>query len=220
MIIRPPPDWERIEMNFRAGLLTLREMARTDGNVTEGAIRKRAKRDSWKRNLRTQVIARVEELVRAGVVRTELLRAPRTRSEPLTETETVEVAASAIVQIKLGHQGASRRGVDLGMKLVAELEWQTENLESLEQLGEIMSKPDVKGAADKMYETYRKVVSMAGRASTYKTLIDGLRVAVDMQRKAFDMDTTAADTEGTLASRLKALSDAPVPAHAEMPHDC
>lgn len=43
------PDWERIEIDYRAGLLSLREMAAKHGPLTEGAIRKRAKRDGWER---------------------------------------------------------------------------------------------------------------------------------------------------------------------------
>lgn len=43
-----PIDWERIEGDYRAGILSLREIAEA-GGCTEGAIRKRAKRDGWDR---------------------------------------------------------------------------------------------------------------------------------------------------------------------------
>jgi len=42
------PDWERIEAGYRAGVMSLRELATLHG-ITEGAIRKRAKRDEWER---------------------------------------------------------------------------------------------------------------------------------------------------------------------------
>ena len=38
------PDWEAIERAYRAGLLSIREIASTQG-ITHGAINKRAKRD-------------------------------------------------------------------------------------------------------------------------------------------------------------------------------
>lgn len=41
-------DWEAIERDYRAGVLSLREIAIPNG-ITEGAIRKRAKRDGWER---------------------------------------------------------------------------------------------------------------------------------------------------------------------------
>ena len=43
-------DWERIEFQFRAGVMSLREIASAHG-ITEGAIRKRAKRDEWSRDV-------------------------------------------------------------------------------------------------------------------------------------------------------------------------
>lgn len=48
------PDWEAIESAYRAGVLSLREIGAKYG-VTEGAIRKRAKKFEWVRNGSTQV---------------------------------------------------------------------------------------------------------------------------------------------------------------------
>ncbi|CZW65294.1 Uncharacterised protein [Enterobacter hormaechei] len=39
------PDWEAIETAYRAGVMSLREIASQHG-ISEGAIRKRAKRGS------------------------------------------------------------------------------------------------------------------------------------------------------------------------------
>ncbi|PHM72271.1 phage protein [Xenorhabdus sp. KJ12.1] len=44
------PDWEAIESAYRAGLLSLREIASQHG-ISEGAIRKRANRDEWDKRL-------------------------------------------------------------------------------------------------------------------------------------------------------------------------
>ncbi|HBX6020866.1 TPA: hypothetical protein MH591_17125 [Klebsiella pneumoniae] len=48
------PDWEAIESAYRAGVLSLRDIGEKYG-VTEGAIRKRAKKFDWVRNSGTQV---------------------------------------------------------------------------------------------------------------------------------------------------------------------
>mgnify|MGYP001581759619 CR=1 FL=1 len=45
------PQWERIELDYRAGIKSLRQIAAEQG-ISEGAIRKRAKRDDWSRDLR------------------------------------------------------------------------------------------------------------------------------------------------------------------------
>ncbi|VXD05841.1 conserved hypothetical protein [Enterobacterales bacterium 8AC] len=46
------PDWEAIESAYRAGVLSLREIG-TEYGVTEGAIRKRAKKYGWVRSENT-----------------------------------------------------------------------------------------------------------------------------------------------------------------------
>ncbi|HHJ4287384.1 TPA: hypothetical protein ACQJMO_005106 [Klebsiella quasipneumoniae] len=48
------PDWEAIESAYRAGVLVLRDIGEQYG-VTEGAIRKRAKKFGWVRKASTQV---------------------------------------------------------------------------------------------------------------------------------------------------------------------
>ncbi|HEC2119023.1 TPA: hypothetical protein R1887_001539 [Klebsiella oxytoca] len=48
------PDWEAIESAYRAGVLSLRDIGEQYG-VTEGAIRKKAKKFGWVRKAGTQV---------------------------------------------------------------------------------------------------------------------------------------------------------------------
>lgn len=50
----PKPDWEAIETAYRAGVMSLRELGALHG-VTEGAIRKKAKKFEWVRKGGTQV---------------------------------------------------------------------------------------------------------------------------------------------------------------------
>ena len=70
-----PTDWERIELDYRAGIKTLRQIADENG-ITHGAINKRAKRDGWERDLshgnarRLEPVRLVEvdEMSKAGFV--------------------------------------------------------------------------------------------------------------------------------------------------------
>lgn len=62
------PDWEAIESAYRAGVLSLRDIGDKYG-VTEGAIRKRAKKFDWVRNSGTQVRKMVRKVVRKRVRR-------------------------------------------------------------------------------------------------------------------------------------------------------
>lgn len=62
------PDWERIEADYRAGFLSVREIAAALG-VSHVAIGKRAKRDGWERDLGAKIKAKAEALVTSRTVR-------------------------------------------------------------------------------------------------------------------------------------------------------
>lgn len=110
------PDWERIELDYRAGMLTLREMA-SAGGVTEGAIRKRAKRDDWTRDLAGKIKAKADDLVRREEVRKEVRK-----GSILTERVLVEAGAEAILRVKLGQRVRINRHSVLLDELYEELE--------------------------------------------------------------------------------------------------
>lgn len=112
-------DWERIEADYRVGTRSLREIA-TEHKITEGAVRKRAKRDAWERNLKAKVQARSDALVRKELVRTEV------RKENVTEKQAIEVEATVSSRIRLSHQSSAARMQKMVTKLASELERQTE----------------------------------------------------------------------------------------------
>ncbi len=64
---RAPIDWEAIEREYRAGQLSVRQIAKMFG-VSDPAILKRAKRDGWTRDL----AAKVREAVRTKLVSAEV----------------------------------------------------------------------------------------------------------------------------------------------------
>jgi replicative superfamily II helicase len=57
------PDWEAIESAYRAGVLSLRDIGDKYG-VTEGAIRKRAKKFDWVRKAVRRYAKMVRKVVR------------------------------------------------------------------------------------------------------------------------------------------------------------
>lgn len=75
------PNWEAIERDYRVGVRAVTAIAQEHG-ITEGAIRKRAKRDGWVRDLNAKVRAKADELVRKAEVRTQGTRRPATDREP------------------------------------------------------------------------------------------------------------------------------------------
>lgn len=184
-------DWERVEAQYRAGVMSLREIA-SEHEVTEGAIRKRAKRDDWLRDLAGKVAAKADALVRSSLVRNEVRIAAAA-----TEKQTIEVEATVQARIRIGHRTDIGRSRTLTMKLLEELEAQTSLVPELLELGELMQAPDEKGL-DKLNELYRKVISLPGRTKTMKDLGDTLRILIALEREAFGLKSVEEGDKKTL----------------------
>jgi hypothetical protein len=194
-------DWELVERHFRAGILSLRQIAEECGG-TEGAIRKRAKKDCWPRDLTEKIKVRTEELVRKAEVRT-----PSTQLTPATEKQTIEANAEAAAIILIAQKGSIARGHSLFRALMDELEATTQNKELFAQLGELMDKSTVgedgKAIQDKKNQIYEKIISMPQRVDSAKKAIEILEKIVKMEREAFGIDTEK--QENPVDSALKAL---------------
>lgn len=199
---KSPPDWERIELDYRAGIKSLREIA-TEHGISEGAIRKRARRDGWERDLSAKIQARAEGLVRKEAVRSEV-RTERTASE----RQIVEANAQGVADVLLSHRRDIQRTRTVVMAMMAELEASCgeEQAALLVQLGEMMRNPDQYGR-DKLNDLYQAIVSLPGRAKTMKDLAASLATLVDKEREAFNIGAKTPNGEEP-AGGARALTDA------------
>lgn len=98
MADRKPTDWEAIEREYRAGQLSVREIARRF-DVSEGAIRKKAKTDGWSRPLADKV----REAVREKLVRADGTQ-DGTQSQRANDAAIVEAAALRGFDVATSHR--------------------------------------------------------------------------------------------------------------------
>lgn len=194
------PDWEAIESAYRAGLLSLREIASQHG-ISEGAIRKRAKRDDWSRDLNAKVKERADDLVRKAEVR------KKVRSEnALTERVLIEASAEVIASVRMEHRGDIRRAREITNMLFDELAAECADVDALEKLGEMMRCPDDKGR-DKLNELYHSIISMPERVKSAKALSEALKNLIGLERQAYDIGSaTTDDTTQKLSDLMDELS--------------
>jgi hypothetical protein len=192
---RITPDWERIEADYRAGLLSLREIGTKDGHVTEGAIRKRAKKLGWTRDLGARIQAKAEELVRKEAVRNDSTHLAT--ANPTAERIIVEANAEAIAGVRLGHRKDISKARTLVMSLLSELEALTSEpllIEKLEELLDQVSAADSEDVAKvigKARESLNKASSLPVRAGTMKALADSLKTLVTLEREAWGLAANA-----------------------------
>lgn len=191
-------DWERIEADYSAGVKSIREIAR-ENDITDRAIRDRAKSRDWTRDVSAKVAAKAEKLLRNAELRTEL----RAESQA-TEREVIEASAQAIVNVKLSHRKSIARQRTLVETLTTELETQTADTELFAQLGELMRSEDSKGV-DKLNDLYRKVIAFPQRIDSMKKLAETLKHLIYLEREAFDITPAPTPTDTALSSIAKAI---------------
>lgn len=181
-------DWEAVELHYRAGIRSLKDIGAEFG-VSDAGIIKRARRDGWERDLRAKIQAKAEAKVSASLVSAEV-----SAQTKVAERQLIEANAQAIADIRLAHRRDIHRARRLTNSLLSELEKQTDQVPELQELGEILRRPDDKGM-DKLNDLYQAIISLPERSKTMKVLAESLQKLVDMERTAFGMDAKGADDD-------------------------
>ena len=176
-------DWEKIELDYRAGVKSLRQIA-GEQDIAESGIRRRAKQYEWVRDLSEKIKAKADDIVRKESVRS----AVRTKTT-ISEKDTIDANANEVASVRLAHRKDIQRSRKIAMSLFDELEMMVgqENVRLLEMLGELMYSPDDKGN-DKVNDLYMKIISMPGRVKSMKDLSDTLKTLIALERQAFGLD--------------------------------
>jgi predicted DNA-binding protein YlxM (UPF0122 family) len=110
MVIRRDVDWEAIEQEFRAGQLSVADIARKH-DISHQAIFQRAKRKGWKRDLTAAVKNRTQQKLVADVA-----------DRNATDDEIAEAAADRAANIVRSHRADIAALRELEANLIKELD--------------------------------------------------------------------------------------------------
>lgn len=189
------PDWERIGIDYRAGILSVREIAAAHG-VSHTAIQKRAKAHGWERDLKAKIKAKADALVAKREVASKVATV-----DAATEKGIIEGVATAVADIRMSHRTGIQRSRRLANNLLDELEGLSDNRELFAQLGELLTDPEAD--RDTLSELYHKVIALPGRSKVLKEMSDTLKTLVALERQAYSMDEQQHDEP--YEARLKRL---------------
>lgn len=175
-------DWERIEGDYRAGIKTLRDIAGEHG-IVHSAIRKRAGRDGWVRDISAKIKAKADALVSRALV-------PKLVSKA-SELDIIaaNAASSASIQIAERKDVSSARA--LVQKLFAELEQHTDNKSELDEIEQILRD----GNEGKLANFISKISALPGRIDSVKKLSEALKTLIDLERRVYRIDDTDSSVE-------------------------
>ncbi|MHA3081677.1 hypothetical protein ACX1NX_00520 [Acinetobacter sp. ANC 5383] len=190
-------NWEKIELDYRAGVKSIRQIA-ADHEIAESGIRRRAKQYEWIRDLAPKIKAKADDIVRRESVRSDVRTEKR-----ISEKQTIDENAHQQADVRLSQRKDIQRSRSIAMQLFDELEHQVgvANVELLEQLGELMYKPD-----DKINDLYMKIISLPGRVKSMKDLSDTLKTLIALERQAFGLDDENNKPVDALTALLERVS--------------
>lgn len=185
-------DWEAIERAYRAGGLSIREIAKANG-VSDTAIRKKATACGWERDL----TARVNEKARIALVRDGVRTA-----NPQTEQEIVDDAASQVVAVVRSH----RKRITLQTGLIDLLAEQLVSVAGKrEDIEEAIFDETALDKDGRRRQAMMRAVSLPTHASTAVNLANALKTLIGLERQAFNINGESdapADPLSTLLSRV------------------
>ncbi|MCE0860696.1 hypothetical protein PshuTeo2_36260 [Pseudomonas hunanensis] len=192
------PDWEAIERAYRAGVLSVREIAAAH-EVSHTAINKRAKRDGWDRDLKAKIKAKADALVSRREVSTEV-----SSKQAETEREIIELNAEVIANIRMAHRGDISRSRRLTNKLLDELESLTDEQGTIKELIDQLKDGDHEDgeAMADVLALAKKMSALPARTKTMKELAETLKTLVALERQAYDLDVKQGGSEEETLSKL------------------
>lgn len=180
---KPQVDWERIELDYRAGVKSLREIAEGSG-TSHVNIAKRAKAQGWVRDLTKKIEAKANELVNKASVNSSVNSA-----SPAAERVTVEAVASTQATIRLAHRADIERTRRLCMGMLTELEQQSADPALITEAADILrsTPPEemTKEKRAKLAEAAAKAGSLQARSGVMRSLAESLKSLIALERQAF-----------------------------------
>lgn len=191
-------DWEMVEREYRAGTLSIREIAKNHG-ISDGAIRKKAKLSGWERDLSEKV----NEKVRTELVRTEV----RTQSAQ-TEREIIEIAAATVVQVVRGHRVQIRQGQALVELLTKQLIDVAGKREDFEAEIEVMTADD-KG--QERYNRLMKAISLEKHSTIAGNLAVASKTWIGLERQAFSIKDESEPLKNGLTELFEQINGTSLP---------
>ena len=177
-------DWESVRVDYCAGQMSIREIARKH-DVAESYVRRKAKENGWERDLTEKVSERVRsKLVRTNERATNAHDEVRTNRR--TDEEIIEAAAETAVQVVQIHRRDVRHGRLICAALFAELQDTSANREIIAESIDSETQDD---SSPTRRNQMMKAISLPTRARAMLDLSAAMKNLVAVERQAFSLDS-------------------------------
>jgi uncharacterized protein YjcR len=204
-------DWERIELDFRAGFKTLREIAGEHG-ITHRAIQKRAQRDGWDRDIQAKIHARAKVLVAKESVATQLVAIKRVAVATERDAVAAEAQVIATVQsrrrLRLDRLNALQ---DAAMAMAEQAVQATAFLGDLRRLADSVTDPHERTAVLHQIETVEDAVGADAQVARIQRLANSADALGQSEAEVYGLtkDAPAGSTPSSLLHFYPDLGELP-----------
>ena len=176
MAERKQVDWEGVERDYSAGLLSLREIAEKYG-VSKSLVERKKNSENWARDLTAKIQSKADSIIASSGVDSKGVDSG-VDNKKTSEKEVIEANAQAIVSIKLKHRTSIGRLNSVVDSLLAEIE--------------VLNKD-------------KSVDNLPMRVDLTKKLSDTLKTSIDKERQAFDIQDKTTPVDGAINTLIGAI---------------
>ena len=171
-------QWTMIEIEYRAGIRSLREIGEQFG-ITASAVAQYANKRNWERDISARAKLKAAEIVREEEMRLRTIT-------PDIEEKLAEQNAKILASVQINQRSDVSRAREIVMNLFAELEQisGSEKAEILSRLGELVQS----GESAKMKRAYREIISLPSRVKLVKDLSDALKTLITLERTVYGLE--------------------------------
>lgn len=196
-------DWDNIEREYRADVVSIAQIARENG-VASSTIRSRAKSKGWVRDLSTRIKMRADEFVNQDAIKNAITTIKD--NEELTVDENARLTAG----VRLSHRKDIQRARHATNELLTEIEsmigeTNRHRLDGLLLL--LMEEGIVDGDDWRAQEAYKRATSLSSAVGNMQKLADTMVKLVGLERQAWNLDDLDNKTHDPLETLLHTIAN-------------
>jgi hypothetical protein len=176
-------DWLAVQADVRLGALGIRQIAKKHG-IAESNLRNKAQREGWERGDGAAVrAAAIEADAAVAAARAKEIGAEIGAEQVRLYEAGLRKATLTAVEVAAEHQAAARKGMELAVDLLAELQLASQIKDLIGIEAQSCREDDAARAA-----AIDRLLGVRGRAETLDRLAGALAKLTAVEREAHDMN--------------------------------
>lgn len=195
-------DWDKIERDYRADVLSIAQISRESG-APSSTIRARAKRLGWSRNLTARIKSKADEIVNQDAIKSAVANIQA------SEEQTIEENARLTAGVRLAHRKDINRARLATVTLLEDLEAMI-GQDGRESLAELLKALVDEGLIEERDSTaiaaYKKATGLSQQIANMQKLADTMTKFVALERQAWNLDNLDDSSHDPLKTLLDSIA--------------